>query len=55
VTGITCKEPLPRENRQKIEKLKSLVAEIFAEIKPGFDGKILYASQGRSDQTFPTV
>jgi hypothetical protein len=55
VTGITCKEPLPRENRQKIEKLKSLVAEIFAEIKPGFEGKILYASQGRSDQTFPTV
>jgi hypothetical protein len=55
VTGITCKEPLPRENRQKIEKLKSLVAEIFAEIKPGFEGKILYASQGRNDQTFPTV
>ncbi len=55
MTGITCKEPLPRENRQKIEKLKSLVAEIFAEIKPGFEGKILYASQGRSDQTFPTV
>ena len=55
VTGIVCKDPLPRENRQKIEKLKSLVAEIFEEIKPGFEGKILYASQGRNEQTFPTV
>jgi hypothetical protein len=55
VTGITCKDPLPKENRQKIEKLKSLVAEIFEAIKPGFEGKILYASQGRNDQTFPVV
>ena len=49
VTGITCKEPLPRENRQRIERLKELTAEVFEAITPGFGGKILYASQGRNN------
>ena len=55
VTGITCKDPLPTENRQRIEKLKELVAEIFEAIKPGFAGKILYASQGRNSDTLPVL
>jgi hypothetical protein len=55
VTGITCKEPLPTENRQRIEKLKGLVAEVFEAIKPGFTGKILYASQGRNNDTLPVL
>ena len=56
VTGITCKSPLPRDNRQRIEKLKELTKEIFETIKPGFKGKILYASQGRSnDHMLPMV
>jgi hypothetical protein len=49
VTGITCKDPLPTDNRQRIEKLKVLAAEVFEAIKPGFEGKILYASQGRNN------
>jgi len=56
VTGITCKTPLPRENRQRIEKLKELAKEVFEAIKPGFLGKILYASQGRNnDQMMPMI
>jgi hypothetical protein len=55
VTGIICKDPLPTENRQRIEKLKELVAEIFEAIKPGFSGKILYASQGRNSDTLPVL
>jgi hypothetical protein len=56
VTGITSKKPLPRENRQRIEKLKELAAEVFEAIKPGFKGKIMYASQGKiNDQQLPMV
>jgi len=55
VTGITCKDPLPRDNRLRIEKLKTLAAEVFEAIKPGFKGKILYASQGRGDITMPML
>jgi hypothetical protein len=54
VTGVVSKDPLPSDNRLKIEKLKQLVAEVFEAIKPGFKGKILYASQGR-DLSFPMV
>jgi hypothetical protein len=56
VTGITTKDPLPVDNRQRIEKLKTLAAEVFEAIKPGFQGKILYASQGRNnDHVLPMV
>ena len=56
VTGITCKTPLPRDNRQRIEKLKELAKEVFESIKPGFKGQILYASQGRNnDHMLPMV
>ena len=56
VTGITCKTPLPRDNRQRIEKLKELAKEVFETIKPGFKGQILYASQGRNnDHMLPMV
>jgi hypothetical protein len=56
VTCITCKTPLPRENRQRIEKLKELAKEVFEAIKPGFKGQILYASQGRNnDHMLPMV
>ena len=56
VTGITCKTPLPRDNRLRIEKLKELAGEVFEAIKPGFKGKILYASQGRNnDHMLPMV
>jgi hypothetical protein len=50
ITGITCKTPLPRENRPRIEKLKELAYEVFEAIKPGFKGKILYASQGKNNE-----
>jgi hypothetical protein len=55
VTGITFKDLLPMEFRQRIEKLKELAAEIFQAIKPGFKGRILYASQGRNEQSLPMV
>ena len=55
VTGITCKDPLPADNRQRIEKLKEIVAGVFEAIKPGFAGKILYASQGRNNETLPML
>ena len=55
VTGVTSKDPLPTDYRQRIEKLKVLVAEVFQTIKPGFKGKILYASQGRNNDTLPMV
>ncbi len=56
ITGITCKTPLPRDNRQKIEKLKELATEVFEVVKPGFQGEILYASQGRNNNhMFPMV
>ena len=55
VTGIICKDPLPTDHRKRIEKLKELAAEIFQAIKPGFEGKILYASQGRNEQSLPMV
>jgi hypothetical protein len=50
ITGITCKTPLPRESRPRIEKLKELAYEVFEAIKPGFKGKILYASQGKNNE-----
>jgi hypothetical protein len=31
--GITCKDPLPTENRQNIEKLNQLVADVFEAIR----------------------
>jgi len=56
VNGISSKNPLPSDNRQRLEKLKELVMEIFMEIKPDFKGKILFASQGRtSDNSIPSV
>jgi hypothetical protein len=56
VNGLTSKSPLPTDNRQRLEKLKELVMEIFLEIKPDFKGKILFASQGRtSDNSIPSV
>jgi hypothetical protein len=36
ITGITCKTPLPRDNRQRIEKLKELATEVFEAVKRGF-------------------
>jgi hypothetical protein len=55
VTGLTSKDPLPTDNRQRIEKLKVLVAKVFQTIKPGFKGRILYASQGRNNDTLPML
>ena len=56
VNGITCKQPLPHDSRQRLEKLKELVMEIFIAIKPDFKGKILFASQGRSpDISMPSA
>jgi hypothetical protein len=56
VNGITCKQPLPLDSRQRLEKLKELVMEIFIAIKPDFKGKILFASQGRSpDISLPSA
>jgi hypothetical protein len=55
VTGVISKDPLPTDNRQRIERLKVLVAEVFQTIKPGFKGRILYASQGRNNDTLPML
>jgi hypothetical protein len=56
VNGITCKTPLPTDNRQRLEKLKELAMEIFIAIKPDFKGKILFASQGRNaEHDLPSV
>ena len=56
VNGLTSRNPLPTDNRQRLEKLKELALEIFKEIKPDFAGKILFASQGRTAEgSLPTV
>jgi DNA replication protein DnaD len=46
VNGITCKQPLPHDSRQRLEKLKELVMEIFIAIKP----EVLKTSSTKQDK-----
>jgi hypothetical protein len=52
MTGLTSKTPMPAESRAKIDFLKKLAMEIFQKLIPGFEGTIMYVSQGKqtSDQ-----
>jgi hypothetical protein len=47
INGLTSPNPLPTDPRLRIEALKGIVAETFEKIVPGFQGKVIYLSQGR--------
>jgi uncharacterized coiled-coil protein SlyX len=48
ITGLKSGKPLPSENRQKIEALKTITNGIFEMLVPGFKGKISFINIGKS-------
>jgi hypothetical protein len=50
INGLTSPNPLPTDPRLRIEALKGIVAETFEKILPGFQGKVVYLSQGRQQE-----
>ena len=52
VTGLKSKEPIPVDNRARIEWLKKIAMNLFEKIIPRFPGKIFYLSQGKNMDTF---
>ena len=56
LNGLKSSTPLPADPRVRIEALKTIAAEIFEKMIPGFTGKIIYLSQGKSQgQPLPMV
>jgi hypothetical protein len=56
MTGLKSKDPIPLENRARIEWLKKIVTNLFEKLIPGFPGKIFYLSQGKQmDVYLPMV
>ena len=56
MTGLKSKDPIPMENRARIEWLKKIVTNLFEKLIPGFPGKIFYLSQGKQmDVYLPMV
>ena len=56
MNGLKSKDPIPVENRQRIEWLKGICMKIFEELVPNFPGKIFYLSQGKQlDVYLPMV
>ena len=56
ITGLKSKDPMPEENRARIEWLKKISMDLFEKIIPKFPGKIFYLSQGkRLDVFLPMV
>ena len=50
INGLTSPNPLPTDPRLRIEALKGIVSETFEKILPGFQGKVIYLSQGRQQE-----
>jgi hypothetical protein len=56
INGLKSAIPLPTEQRLKIEALKMMATKIFQSLIPGFDGKIVYLSQGKQQgQPIPMI
>ena len=56
VNGLKSASPLPSDQKLKIEALKLIVGKIFEMLIPGFDGKIVYLIQGKTQgQPIPMV
>ena len=56
LNGIKSAAPLPEDSRLRIEALKTIANEIFQVLIPGFAGKIVYLTQGKSQgQPIPMV
>ncbi len=47
INGLTSATPLPSDPRLRIEALKVIVGKIFQELIDGFEGRIVYLSQGK--------
>jgi hypothetical protein len=47
INGLSSPTPLPTDPRQRIEALKGIVVGVFEKIIPGFQGRIVYLSQGK--------
>jgi len=52
MTGLKSKNPIPADNRARIDWLKKIAMDIFKELIQGFPGKILYLSQGKNADRF---
>jgi hypothetical protein len=56
INGIKSTTPMPTDPRQRIEVLKTIASGIFESLIPGFQGKIVYLTQGRSNgQPIPMI
>ena len=56
LNGLKSATPLPADSRLRIEALKTLATGIFESLIPGFTGKIVYQTQGKSQgQPIPMV
>jgi hypothetical protein len=56
INGLSSATPLPTDQRLRIEALKVIAADIFEKLIPGFEGKIVYLSQGKQqNQPLPMI
>jgi hypothetical protein len=56
INGLKSAAPLPSDPRLRIEALKTLASKIFKILIPGFNGKIIYLSQGKQQgQPIPMI
>jgi len=51
INGLTSKTPIPTEIRPRIEMLKKLAKDLFELLIPNFEGKIMFVSQGKVQDT----
>ncbi len=49
LTGLTSRTPMPTGNREKIDFLRKLAAEVFNVLIPDFKGKVVCVSQGKQN------
>jgi hypothetical protein len=49
LTGLTSRTPMPEGNREKIDFLRKLAADVFKVLIPSFKGKVVYVSQGKQN------
>jgi hypothetical protein len=49
LTGLTSRTPIPEGNREKIDFLRKLAADVFNVLIPNFKGKVVYVSQGKQN------
>jgi len=49
LTGLTSRTPMPTGNREKIDFLRKLAADVFKVLIPDFKGVVVYVSQGKQN------